>query len=338
MKRFLLPEEGQFYKANLHSHSTVSDGDLTPEEMKKVYMDMGYSIIAYTDHNVMKAHPELSDGEFLALNGYEVDIDELEPSMDALKEMAHVRKSTHLCLIALEPETQQHLFEFYGEKLSHLRIRVPGTDDSQWFYKMENINEAIRQAREAGFFVTYNHPHWSLEDYSHYSRLEGLNALEICNGGSFKAGFEEYNPQVYDDMLRLGKRIWCVAGDDNHNHGPADDWDSGIAWTVFKAPSLDYRTITKALEAGHFYASQGPEIHALWVEDGVLHVKTSDAVSIRFNFGTRDTKNVRAKAGSFVNESSVPLDPYFRYVRVTVTDREGNHANSNAYFIEELMA
>ena len=25
MKRYLLPDEGQFYKANLHSHSTFSD-------------------------------------------------------------------------------------------------------------------------------------------------------------------------------------------------------------------------------------------------------------------------------------------------------------------------
>ena len=33
MKKYLLPENGQFYKANLHCHSTVSDGHLTPEEM-----------------------------------------------------------------------------------------------------------------------------------------------------------------------------------------------------------------------------------------------------------------------------------------------------------------
>ena len=34
MKRWLLPEEGSFYKANLHCHSTYSDGQLTPEELK----------------------------------------------------------------------------------------------------------------------------------------------------------------------------------------------------------------------------------------------------------------------------------------------------------------
>ena len=38
------------YKANLHSHSVISDGNLTPAEMKKAYKDRGYSILAITDH------------------------------------------------------------------------------------------------------------------------------------------------------------------------------------------------------------------------------------------------------------------------------------------------
>ena len=32
--RHLLPENGSFYKANLHTHSTCSDGDCTVEEIK----------------------------------------------------------------------------------------------------------------------------------------------------------------------------------------------------------------------------------------------------------------------------------------------------------------
>ena len=31
---YLLPKEGTFYKANLHCHTVVSDGDLTPEQVK----------------------------------------------------------------------------------------------------------------------------------------------------------------------------------------------------------------------------------------------------------------------------------------------------------------
>jgi len=42
MRKYLLPESGNFYKANLHCHSTLSDGNLTREQLKKAYMDKGY--------------------------------------------------------------------------------------------------------------------------------------------------------------------------------------------------------------------------------------------------------------------------------------------------------
>ena len=58
MKKYLLPQNGKFFKANLHSHSTFSDGALTPEEMKNAYKEQGYSIIAYTDHDLMFHHRE----------------------------------------------------------------------------------------------------------------------------------------------------------------------------------------------------------------------------------------------------------------------------------------
>ena len=53
---WLLPEQGTFYKANLHAHTVVSDGKLTPEEMKREYQKRGYSVIAYTDHRVYRNH------------------------------------------------------------------------------------------------------------------------------------------------------------------------------------------------------------------------------------------------------------------------------------------
>ena len=69
MKKFLLPESGNFYKANLHCHSTVSDGKLTPEELKQIYREQGYSAIAFTDHWFFVTHNELTDEHFVALNG-----------------------------------------------------------------------------------------------------------------------------------------------------------------------------------------------------------------------------------------------------------------------------
>ena len=51
-----------YYKANLHCHSTLSDGSCTPEELKEIYKKHGYSIIAYTDHDVFISHKSIELG------------------------------------------------------------------------------------------------------------------------------------------------------------------------------------------------------------------------------------------------------------------------------------
>ena len=70
MIKYLLPKGGNFYKANLHCHTTVSDGSLTPAEVKDAYKAHGYSVIAYTDHDIMIPHDDLNDDGFLAMNLY----------------------------------------------------------------------------------------------------------------------------------------------------------------------------------------------------------------------------------------------------------------------------
>ena len=61
MKKYLLPKDGNFYKANLHSHTNVSDGAFCPQDVKKVYLEHGYSIVAFTDHDVLMPHYDLND-------------------------------------------------------------------------------------------------------------------------------------------------------------------------------------------------------------------------------------------------------------------------------------
>ena len=71
---YLLPEKGNFYKANLHCHTVVSDGALTPEQVKEAYQKEGYSIVAFTDHRQYCKHEELNDDRFLSIAAFEADI------------------------------------------------------------------------------------------------------------------------------------------------------------------------------------------------------------------------------------------------------------------------
>ncbi len=339
MKQYLLPETGRFYKANLHCHTTVSDGKYTPEQVKELYTSHGYSVVAYTDHDVMISHDELNDDGFLALHGYEIESSQWDV------QPPKARKTCHLCLIALDPDDMTqvcwHRSKYMIGHGAEYRDRVrfdESLPDFERAYTPERVNEIIRAAKEHGYFVTYNHPVWSLENYQDYIRYEGMDAMEICNYSCYVSGYTEYNGKIYDDMLRAGKRIFCIGADDNHNARPAESkrFDSCGAFTVIKAENLDYRAITGALSRGDFYASQGPEIRELWFEDGKLSVRTSAAERIVMTTGTRKLRSVTREAGQTLRSASFEVDRDDGYVRITVEDKRGLHADSRAYFTDEL--
>ena len=67
----ILENRGRWYKGNLHMHTTISDGVLTPEEAVERYRRAGYDFIALTDHR--QENPEWQDDDFLVLTGAEYD-------------------------------------------------------------------------------------------------------------------------------------------------------------------------------------------------------------------------------------------------------------------------
>ena len=168
-------------------------------------------------------------------------------------------KTCHICFIGLEKDniTQpmwHRQYYLFGNAPEHRDEVVFDKNEPDYLreYSSRGICEIMKTAREKGFFVTYNHPTWSLEDYSDYMQYTGMHAFEMFNGSCIKNGYEDYNPRVYDDMLRAGKRLYCIGADDNHNIAPdgSPRSDSGQAYTVIMADKLEYRTVAKALSDG----------------------------------------------------------------------------------------
>ena len=334
MKKYLLPPTGDFYKTNLHCHTTFSDGKTTPEQVKDYYKKHGYNAIAFTDHDILIAHDELNDDEFIALHGFEVEINESAPTGTPFKFI----KTCHICFVALEPDNMvqplwhrsKYLFGHAPEHRNEV-IFDENEPDFEREYTGERISEMMRIGREKGFFVTYNHPTWSMESYPEYTGYNGMYAMEIINHECCTAGYDDHNERVYDDMLRAGKRIYCIAADDNHNY---DSMCGGF--TMIKADKLEYKALTDALVKGNFYCSEGPEIKELWIEDGKVHIETSEAAEIRINYGYRRAARVIEKDGIAVTDATFPFDTDDIYFRITVKDKSGKFAYTNAYFIDEL--
>ncbi|MDO4295383.1 MAG: PHP domain-containing protein [bacterium] len=318
-RQWLLPENGTFYKANLHSHTVLSDGRLTPQEVKEAYQKEGYSIVAYTDHRHYGWHPELLDENFIPIAAYEVDINEF---FKIPGDFSRVR-TYHINLYDTNPWDKPQ------EKAQSVLPERRYTD-------INYINQFLVERREAGFIACYNHPYWSLQNFDDYKNLREVWAMEIYNYGCEHDGLYGYHPQSYDEMLREGTRLYCLATDDNHNALPFDDplCDSFGGFVMVKAKELTYASVMEALLAGDFYASMGPEIKELYLEDGKLHIKTSPAEKIYVMTEGRNCHKKVAKRGETITEAEFELWGNEGYIRVDVRDEKGRHANSNAYFLQ----
>lgn len=342
MIKYLIPKDGKFYKANLHCHSTLSDGSLTPEQLKDLYKRHGYSAVAFTDHDVFLTHNDLTDDTFVALNGFEAEGNEKTDKRWALM------KTVHVCFIAPTPDRETPPFRsgdecFFANAIeSRKRMKEdPTTPLLAREYTHEGVSEMMKVGADAGFFVTYNHPGWSVESYAEYSGYKYMHCMEMLNYGCYVEGYPSYEPRVYDDLLRLGNRISVSMTDDNHNRKPEGDthFDSlgGFVW--IKAPALSYENLMGALFHGDFYASMGPEIEEIYFDssDSTVHLRTSAAASVFMTAGQRRAAAVYPEGRELLREAVFKVSPDDIYVRFTVTDATGKKADTRAYFTDELF-
>lgn len=319
-KLYLLPRSDNWYKANLHCHSVLSDGNLTVEELKALYMSRGYSIIAFTDHRVYHNHAHLNDSDFVAIAATEINVDEDK----AYDEGYGVQKTYHINLFDTNPE------QFTQLKQKSIVHDLAYEDKS-------GLNDYIKKMNDLGFLVCYNHPYWSLQDYRDYCDLEGLWGMEIFNFGCEHDGLYGYAPQAYADMLREGRHLYCVSTDDNHNwHKPDEVFcDSFGGFTMINAPALDYSTVINALRDGCFYSSMGPAFKGLWIEEGVLHVHASEVEKIFVHCNGRICHSAGSKKGETISQASFTLSGKEKYIQVQIRDARGLYADTNAYFLAD---
>lgn len=341
MKHELLPEKGRFYKANLHTHSIHSDGSRSVEDIKKDYMEHGYAVVAFTDHDVMIDHSDLNEPErFLALTSYEV-----ETNQDTKGLPWNTAATYHLNFYVTRPNETVYPCAnpayTFGNAPKYVQEYYRG--DYVRRYSVEGQNEMIREARENGFLVSYNHPAWSLQHYPDYAGLEGLTAVEVYNTGCVVDGYAlDADEHVLDDFLHMGKRVYPIATDDSH--GTADCFGG---WVCFKAPALTYDDIMHAYAAGDFYASWGAEIHALYIEDGILHMDCANTVKVSLTTDIRISNYVAAPAGQILSHYTYDLRPWLAqaratgnedraFFRLTLESADGGRALTRGYFADEL--
>lgn len=331
MKKNLLPEVSKSYKANLHCHSTCSDGQMTPAQLKEEYRSQGYSVLAISDHEILLDHSDLNDESFLLLNSYEMSIGAEE------KDGPHfLKKTCHINLIAKDPNNLKqvcfHPLDLWGNAKTYAEnVQYDGVYEKK--YNAECVNHIIKTANDNGFLVSYNHPAWSLENAFDYTAYNGFFAMEIYNTTCINSGLYDYNLNAYLDMLRAGKRLYCMATDDAHR--PRDLFGGFI---MIHASELEYKTIIKALENGDFYASTGPLIHSLYSEDGRIFLECDPVQEVIINTAGRNAQRFCADDKNGFRTLSFDAElKDSQFFQISLFDGHGNAAYTRAYFADECL-
>ncbi|MDH3740960.1 MAG: phosphotransferase [Hyphomicrobiales bacterium] len=305
---FSLP--GPFWRGNLHTHSMHSDGDLQPDELAEVYKSADYDFMMLPEQFAGQFEPPVVDTRATLSNSFSIIV-------------GAVLKAPHTAV---------------GEPWHIIATGLPL--DFEPCNKGETGPALARRAARAGAFISIAHPTWSHLTAADGHSIDVAHAVEVYNHGCAVQSGRGDGWYLLDQMLNDGKRLTALATDGAYyqNH----DGDAAGGWVHVKADSLEPEALLEALKLGHYYSSQGPQIHSLSISGDQLDIECSPVDRVFVVGGTSGSANhtgrsftkatidlTQLEGGIF---ESVPSP----WLRVTVVDTSGKRAWSNPIWRDEL--
>jgi len=295
---------GRFFRGNLHTHSTRSDGALEVGEVCRRYREQGYDFLALTEHFVglfdypiTDTRPFRSEG-FTTLIGAELHSGAMDNG--AL---------WHILALGLP-------FDFAPSNSPYF---VPVDDQ-------ETGAEIAHRARASGAFVVLVHPEWSGLSEADALSIDAAHAVEVYNHGSEVETDRGRGLHTADFLANSGRALNFIATDDAHFHH--ENLDAFGGWTMVKAEENAPEALLAGLKAGANYSSTGPDFLDIHLDERYIHVRCSpvDAVILQGQgVGTE------AALGTGLTQAKLPLSRLAdsAWIRVTLIDAKGGKAWSN---------
>lgn len=296
-----LNKPGRFWKGNLHTHSTNSDGRMSPAEICTAYRDEGYHFLCISDHflerfnwPITDATPDAPDGLTL-LRGAEV----------------HAPANSH-------------------DELWHLlAVGLPAGFAPP--LADEDASQLARRCLAQGAFLTIAHPEWSGLTLDDAAAIPEAHAVEVYNHTSAVHAARGGGSYYLDALLNAGRRINALASDDAHfNIVDRPMADAFGGWVMVRAEANTPVAILAALKEGAYYSSRGPDFGTVRQSDGFLEISCSpvDHITI-LGRGSR----VERIHGNGMTDAKLPLDRFTGdWARVVLTDTNGAQAWSNPFW------
>ena len=299
---------GHFYRGNLHTHSTLSDGAWATDDVVNAYKRMGYDFVMLSEHFIAHFNWPVADTRHMRGNDFTTIIGaELHAPVTSAGELWHIVAA--------------------GLPLDF----APAA-------KGESGPQLAKRAIEAGAFVAIAHPSWSRYTIEDGRALSFAHAVEIYNHGCAIENDLGEGFYLLDQMLNEGHRLTAIATDDAHFKTP----DHFGGWVHVKSESLDPDALLTALKAGHHYSSQGPLIHDIRLDGKMIEIETSpvDTITVLCGNSRSCVRNGRAITSASFDLATLEkgwlLEKTSPWFRVAAIDNGGKRAWSNPYWFDSV--
>ena len=301
MKSLPFGKPGRWFRGNLHTHSTKSDGCKTPAQVCAYYRRRGYDFISLTDHFMERYDWPVTDTTPYRSNGFTT----------LLGAELHAPKTRlgglwHILAVGLPAD-----FAPTGKRETGLRLAT--------------------RARRAGAYVAVAHPAWYDLTDTEVLSVKAASAIEIVNTSCIEHNGKGDSTGYLDRLLSQGHRYHAIATDDAH-FSPARP-DMARNWVMVRARKAGPEALLAALHGGHFYASQGPEILDMkFTRRRTLTIRTSPVRNARLS--GRGAGAAYVNATSDLTKTELDITRFHgSYARLTVTDRRGRKAWTNPFWL-----
>ena len=302
--------ELNWYKGNIHTHTTESDGDETPEKIVRWYRRHGYDFLVLSDHNHLTLL-DYSSGRRRFRTPLMVPGEEVSANILAGSVPIHIN----------------------GVGIS--RVVEPIDADGV----VETIQANVDAILEAGGIASINHPNfmWAF-DHEAISQVTGASLLEVFNGhpamNVYGAPGKPSYEQIWDGVLSAGRAIFGVATDDSHKYHDFSPEKSnpGRGWVMVRAAELTTNAIVEGLASGEFYASTGVTLSELDISEESIALsieQASDAV-YSTTFVGRGGVTLAEEVGL---QASYAVQGGEGYVRATIASSSGPRAWTQPLFV-----
>lgn len=316
-------QNGQ-YKANLHTHTTRSDGGLSPQYVVDKYHHLGYQILAITDHNEV-TYPWTSLSAMKASKKSEQKV--AEGSLQKENINYENRVPELLGMIAIQgnevsaPHHTGSLFNDYNHS----------TQQTDSAYCAISAKNGLMIMNHPG---RYNHTAlWHTNLYRKYNQLVGM---EIFNNGDRYT----HDRQLWDSVLVAlapVRPVWAYSNDDMHS-----EKSLGRNWNIFVLPELTEEWVRKGIEEGRSFYVYSPEGHKNQVMTKILSIQVNHKKgSIRIMASGQDSirwisNGKIVQKGRLLNLKDCPEPP--AYIRAEIFGPGGFIMGTQPFLVQKERA